>query len=49
MQFLKEAHNYDDLPMENIYTASYLSSLYLKQQLAPDEKVYVIGEQGFRD
>ena len=49
MEFLHVYHGYKDLPIENVYTASYLSSLYLKQNLAEGEKVYVIGEQGFRD
>ena len=54
---LIEDHNFRNIALENLYTASYLTSLYVKDELIPrvekshgitEPSVYVIGENGFK-
>ena len=54
---LIQDHNFKNIALENLYTASYLTSLYIKDELIPklekshgitEPSVYVIGENGFK-
>ena len=45
-------HQFDGIPVENIYTASYLTAMYLQDKmktLPAGSSAFVIGEQGFKD